>query len=75
MTDVHLSGSCLCGAVAYEISGELTRFNHSQNSTKISTFTIDGSWPFETRREFLCIHPILMRALSIFAPAFLLGNA
>jgi len=28
MSDIHLSGSCLCGSVAYEIRGELRQFNH-----------------------------------------------
>jgi hypothetical protein len=28
MNEVHLSGSCLCGSVAYEIHGELLQFNH-----------------------------------------------
>ena len=28
MSDIHLSGSCLCGSIAYEIDGELLQFNH-----------------------------------------------
>ncbi len=28
MSDIQLSGSCLCGSVAYEIRGELRQFNH-----------------------------------------------
>lgn len=28
MQDLHLSGSCLCGSVAYEISGTALYFNH-----------------------------------------------
>ena len=28
MQDVHLTGSCLCGAVQYEIHGEADRFYH-----------------------------------------------
>ena len=28
MSDIHLSGSCLCGSVAYEIRGELRQFTH-----------------------------------------------
>ncbi|NNL64322.1 MAG: GFA family protein [Woeseiaceae bacterium] len=28
MSDVHLSGSCLCGSVQYEIAGQDTRFYH-----------------------------------------------
>jgi len=28
MSDIHLSGSCLCGSVAYEIDGEMLYFNH-----------------------------------------------
>lgn len=28
MSDLHLSGSCLCGSVAYEIRGESLQFNH-----------------------------------------------
>ena len=28
MSKVELSGSCLCGSVAYELSGESTAFNH-----------------------------------------------
>lgn len=28
MTDLNLSGSCLCGSVAYEISGESLHFYH-----------------------------------------------
>ena len=28
MSEMHLSGSCLCGSVAYEIHGEFLQFNH-----------------------------------------------
>lgn len=28
MSELHLKGSCLCGAVAYEIRGESMHFNH-----------------------------------------------
>ena len=28
MSDIHLSGSCLCGSVVYEIRGELRQFTH-----------------------------------------------
>ncbi|MBT8100087.1 MAG: GFA family protein [Gammaproteobacteria bacterium] len=28
MSDVHLSGSCLCGSVVYEIQGDAMQFNH-----------------------------------------------
>lgn len=28
MSELNLSGSCLCGSVAYEISGDLLQFNH-----------------------------------------------
>lgn len=28
MSAIHLSGSCLCGSVAYEISGDALQFNH-----------------------------------------------
>jgi hypothetical protein len=28
MSEVQLAGSCLCGSVAYEISGTLSAFNH-----------------------------------------------
>lgn len=28
MSSISLSGSCLCGSIAYEIRGEATQFNH-----------------------------------------------
>jgi hypothetical protein len=28
MSEIHLSGSCLCGSVAYELSGDARRFFH-----------------------------------------------
>ncbi|MDH3748150.1 MAG: GFA family protein [Gammaproteobacteria bacterium] len=28
MSNLHLSGSCLCGSIAYEISGDALHFNH-----------------------------------------------
>ncbi len=28
MSQIHVRGSCLCGAVAYEVAGELERFSH-----------------------------------------------